>query len=222
MNKVLVVAPHPDDETLGCGGTILKHIDKGDKVYWLIMTSMNRECGFTEDRIKQRQLEIKQVSELYNFADTIEMRVPASKMDTIPLNTLIDKVNNLFRDIMPSIVYIPFSGDVHSDHRVVFDIIVSCTKWFRNSSIKKILCYETISETDFGINPVENKFSPNVFVDISDYFAKKLQILNVYASELGEPPFPRNEVTVSSLARIRGAACGCTFAESFMLLKEFI
>ena len=98
--------------------------------------------------------------------------------------------------------------------------MVACTKCFRFHSIKRILAYETISETDFGMNPSYNTFRPNVYIDISKYLEMKLEIMRIYASELGDFPFPRSEKAIRALAALRGAAAGCEAAEAFMLLKE--
>ena len=218
MNKIMIVAPHPDDETLGCGGTILKHIDNGDEVYWLIVTEM--AAGFSDEEKLRRKKEIEKVQRLYGFKDFFECKMGAAKLTTISLGELINSFSDIFNIVKPNVVYIPFKGDIHTDHKIVFDAMAACTKTFRCPSIKKVLCYETISETDFGMDPTEIKFSPNVFVDISQYFAKKLEVMRIYKSELGEHPFPRSEKSIESLAVIRGVAAGTDFAEAFVLLKE--
>lgn len=222
MSKILVVAPHPDDETLGCGGTIIKHKKMGDKVYWLIVTCISEEFGFPENRVRLRNEEINQILKIYDFNSVYKLQLPTTKLDEIPLGEMIASVGKIFKLIEPEVVYIPYRGDVHSDHKVVFDVVVSCTKWFRYNSIRRVLAYETLSETNFSINPDNLGFRPNVFVDISNYLEKKIKALNMYEGEIGEFPFPRSEQAVRSLAHLRGAAAGCNAAEAFMLLKEII
>ena len=95
----------------------------------------------------------------------------------------------------------------------------ACTKWFRHRTVKRVLAYETLSETDFGIDPRDAQFKPNLFVNISDYLEQKLQLMRVYSSELGEFPFPRSEKSLRALAQIRGAQAGCEAAEAFMSLR---
>lgn len=217
-NKVIIVAPHPDDETLGCGGTILRHKNSGDKIYWLIMTRMGKQ--FSADKQDKRNKEIKKVQEIYNFDEVIQLNFEAGIIDDQQLGNIISEISNVFHKLQPNIVYLPFRSDVHSDHKVVFDAAAACTKWFRYPFINKIFVYETLSETDFAINPDSNQFRPNVFVDISAYLNQKIEIMKVYESELGEHPFPRSIKAIKSLAYLRGAMAGYEVAEAFMLLKE--
>jgi len=224
MNKVLVVAVHPDDETLGCGGTLLKHKASGDEIYWIIVTSIrgykNWDLGFSEDVIEKREKEIEKVAKMYNFDEFFKLEFPTIRLDEISMSELIKSVSNVFKEIELNIIYLPFKNDVHSDYRRVFEATYSCTKIFRYPFIKKILMMETLSKTNFA--DITNSFIPNVFVDISEFFNKKLAIMKVYESEIGIHPFPRSEETIESLAKVRGAQAGCKYAESFMLLKEIL
>jgi len=222
MKTVLVVAPHPDDETLGCGGTLLKHKASGDKIHWLIVTRIDEEAGFSTERISARSHEIKTVSTMYGFDSVVNLNLPTTKLDILPIQQLIEMIGDAILKIRPEILYVPFPGDIHTDHRVVFQAVAACTKWFRFGSIKKILAYETLSETDFAINPDLNAFAPNVFVDISELMLEKLRIMQIYKSEMGLFPFPRSEEAIVALSQIRGVAAGCEAAEAFMLLKEII
>lgn len=220
MSKVLVVAPHPDDETLGCGGTLLKHKSQGDEIVWLIITDILESEGFSIQRIATRNQEIQKVTNLYGYDEVYRLSFPTTKLDVFPLGQIIESVGTVIRKESPDIIYLPYHRDVHTDHKIVFDAVISCTKWFRYSSIKRILCYETLSETDFGINPDYNGFRPNVFVNIEDFIDKKIDIMKIYESELGKLPFPRSEQAIEALAMLRGAASGYKAAEAFMLLKE--
>jgi len=121
--------------------------------------------------------------------------------------------------VEPSIVYLPFKSDIHSDHRVAFEAAFSCTKSFRYPTIQKTLMMETISESEFSPSLKEDAFIPNYFVDITDYMDQKIKIISNYASELDSHPFPRSLKNVAALATFRGATAGCSYAESFMLLK---
>lgn len=222
MKKILVIAPHPDDETLGCGGTILRHQANGDNVSWLIVTGISVNCGYSQDRVKLRNKEIDKVAQLYKFTSVHRTDFPTTKLDTLSMGEIIGKISVIITTLSPEIIYLPYSGDVHTDHKVVFDAVISCAKWFRYSSVKRILCYETLSETEFGIDPALGTFRPNVYVDISDYFKQKLAIMNVYNSEIGDFPFPRSEKALEALGQLRGASAGVEYAEAFMLLKEIL
>jgi len=108
---------------------------------------------------------------------------------------------------------------VHTDHRAVFDAAAACTKWFRYPSVKRVLAYETLSETDFGLG-TELGFRPNVFVDISPFLERKLQAMDIYASEIAPFPFPRSQDALRALARVHGTSSGYHAAEAFQLLRE--
>lgn len=215
-NKVLIVAVHPDDETLGCGGTLLKHKENGDNINWLICTDIDKN----HINYNQREKEIKEVSKLYDFNYVRNLRLKTSLVDKYNISELIIEISKVINLIQPNVIYLPFKADVHSDHRKIFEAAYSCTKSFRYPFIKKIYMIETLSETEFAPSHQENGFVPNVFVDISKYIDKKIQIMNVYKSEVGIHPFPRSERNIRALATLRGATCECEFAESFVLLKE--
>lgn len=220
MRKVLVIAVHPDDETLGCGGTLLKHKAQGDEIHWLICTSLFERDGFNKEIVETRKNEIKAVAGLYGFKNTHQLELSTTKVDKCSMSELIGKISKIISEVEPNIVYLPFKGDVHSDHRKIFESAYSCTKSFRYPTIKKIYMMEILSETEFAPSTKEDSFIPNVFVDISDCFDKKLEIMRVYQSEIGAHPFPRSEKNITALATLRGATSACEYAESFVLLKE--
>ena len=192
MNRVAVVATHPDDETLGCGGTLLKHRKAGDDVFWIVVTSMKAENGFTRKEILRREKEVSKVAGLYRFAGVYHLGFPAAELDRIGRNALTRSIAAAFAEIEPSVVYLPFKGDVHSDHDAVFRAAYGCTKVFRCPSIKKVLMMETISETELAPCNSALSFKPNYFSDISRYLDGKIRIMKVYRTEMGRHPFPRS------------------------------
>lgn len=222
IKKVLVVAVHPDDETLGCGGTLLKHKEARDEVHWLICTSMYEKNGFNRSVIEKREKDINDVSGLYAFDSTHCLGLPAMQVDEHSMSELIAKISTVIKMIQPEIIYLPFKGDVHSDHRKIFEAAYACTKSFRYPHIQKILMMETLSETEFAPSTKEDSFIPNYFVDISNFIEKKIKILRCFESEIGNHPFPRSERNIMALATLRGATAGCESAEAFMLLKEIV
>lgn len=222
MNKILVVAVHPDDETLGCGGTLLKHKNNGDEIYWLIITSptLNHPYGFTQEVIDKRICLVNQITEKYKFHKVISLNYPTQLLHTVDLRDLIKKIDAVFNKIKPNVVYTMFNNDVHSDHRVAFEAVYSCTKSFRNPFIEAIYMMETLSETEFAPAIQSTSFIPNVYVDITDYFDQKIEIMKLYETELMEEPYPRSLSSIEALARVRGSRCGVKYAEAFMLLYE--
>ena len=219
MNKVLVIAPHPDDETLGCGGSLFKHELNKDDVSWLIVTEINTSQGFSALEVENRDSEIHKVSQEYGFINTYNLRLPTTKLDPIPFTKIVNKISDLFKKIRPELIYIPFVYDVHSDHQIISKAIQSNLKWFRHDYIKKVMMYETLSETEFGF--LEKKpFNPNIFVDITEFLEKKINVMNIYKNEMGAFPFPRSEKTIRSLASLRGSQSGFNAAEAFELVFE--
>ncbi len=222
MNKVMVIAPHPDDETLGCGGAILRHIDRGDDVYWLIMTTMKGSSIFTEEQVAKREKEIEIVSSRYGFKEVFNSDFPTMELDTVPKKDLVGFISNMFDKVRPDTIYAPYVNDVHSDHKAVFSAMASCTKSFRYPFIRRVRIYETLSETEFGLRPDDHGFKPNLWIDISNYLEKKIGIMRLYESELGQHPFPRSEENIRALATFRGATAGVRFAEAYISVKEVI
>ncbi|MCK5110893.1 MAG: PIG-L family deacetylase [Arcobacteraceae bacterium] len=217
-NKVLCIAVHPDDETLGCGGTLLKHKENLDEISWLICTQTNPQNDF----YKIREEEIKTVSKKYNFDNVYNLKLNTMQIDEYSMSDLISQISKIINEIKPNIIYFPFRGDVHSDHRKIFEAAYSCTKSFRYPFIKKIYMMETLSETEFAPAINEDSFIPNVFVDITQFIDEKIEIMRTFKSEISEHPFPRSEKNIKALATFRGATAGCEYAESFILLKEIL
>lgn len=218
--SVLIVAPHPDDETLGCGGTICRLVEDGWLVHWLIVTDMACSENYTADQICTRQTEIEKVAGLYGFTSVSQLPFAPAKLDETPKRLLISEVIDVLEKIRPVEIYIPYRNDAHNDHEAVFDAVIAAAKSFRRPYIARIYAYEVISETDFGFKPEDGGFRPNVFVDITKFLDKKLSILEVFESEVAEFPFPRSRLAVESLARLRGSQCNSMAAESYMLIKE--
>lgn len=217
--KSIVIAPHPDDEVFGAGGTLLRRKAEGSVVAWLIVTTITTAAGFSEEKIKQRADEINRITALFGFDAVFQLNFPTTQLDQIPMSDLVTAISGVFKSFEPDEVFVPHPADVHTDHGVVFNALAACTKWFRYPSVKRVLAYETLSETDFGLG-TEQGFRPNSFVNIEAYLEEKLRAMDIYASELGDFPFPRSHEAIRALATLRGAASGFKAAEAFELLRE--
>lgn len=217
--RSLVLAPHPDDEVLGCGGTMLRRRKEGHETGWLIVSDISEALGWSAATVQERTDEIARVSDLFGFTKVFNLKLPDAALDTLSKAELVRHIAGVFKEFEPEEVFLPFPSDIHTDHRAVFDAGAACTKWFRYPSVRRVLVYETISETDFSLDPASS-FRPNVFVDITGQLDRKIEIMRVYRSELGVFPFPRSVEAIRALATLRGAAAGYEAAESFQLLKE--
>ncbi len=216
--KTLVISPHPDDETLGCGGTILKRKDQGNSVGWLIVTGISEELGWSKKEVEDRNQQIESVRQALAIDAFFDLGFPPSRLDTIPMLELVESVSSVVREYQPEEILVPYRADVHSDHRVVSMVVASCVKWFRSESVTRVLAYEVLSETDQELS-LTTGFQPTYFVDISNYIEKKLDVLDLYATETDGFPFPRSRGAVAALARVRGAASGFRAAEAYSLLR---
>lgn len=217
--RVLVIAPHPDDETLGCGGTLLKHLAAGDSVSWVIVTKAY-EPRWPSEVIERREQEIEQVSDAYGFAQRFRLTFPAARLDTVPLEELLHSINKIVAEVKPDWIYTVHAGDIHSDHRVVFEATMSAVKSFASSGVQRLLSYETISSTDARPPGASTVFAPNVYCDITPFIERKLEIMSLYRGEVHPYPMPRALESIRALARFRGATVAAEYAEGFMLLRE--
>lgn len=221
MNKsVMVIAPHPDDESLGCGGTLLRHKSEGDDIHWCVVTDMQQSSNYTSEQKAQRAELVEKVSQHFGFSSERNLGFTPAGLDSTTTGALIEKLKEYIDLVKPHTVYIPYAFDVHSDHRYVFDAVISVSKSFRAPYIKKVACYETLSETDFGLSPINTQFQPNLFVDISYFSEQKKTVLSLYQSELDAHPFPRSFDAVEALEIIRGTQAHVERAEAFVVLKE--
>ena len=222
MVKVLVISAHPDDETLGCGGTLLKHQHAGDKIHWAIVTSALGEYWTDcERRVKSDEIEV--VSKRYNFKSYHRLNLPSTELDVVPFNEIIDGIRKVIEETKPEVVYVVSEGDIHSDHRLVFQASMSVLKpiYMTQLGISRVLSFETLSSTEASATVnTTSKFVPNCFNDISDFLEDKISMMSVYQSELHKDPLPRGPSAIRSLARYRGATCGFEYAEAFMMIRE--
>lgn len=219
MARVLVVSAHPDDEVLGCGGTLLKHRAAGDEMAWLITTTIFEHQGFSAERLASREVEIAEVARQFGFAHTFRLTYPTMTLDGASLITMVPEVSKIFGTFQPEIIYVLNRSDAHSDHRITFDAVMACTKSFRYPYVKRVLMYECISETEFAPMLPEKAFLPTYFVDISAFHAHKLELMLIYESEVGQHPFPRSLRNMEALATFRGATVGVEYAEAFQIVK---
>jgi N-acetylglucosamine malate deacetylase 1 len=216
--KILVIAPHPDDEVLGCGGTIAKHVNGGDDVYLCIATKAYIP-NWTDEFIVKRTQEIEKVRKILGIKKVYFLDFPTVKLDMIPQKDLNSALSRVLDEVKPQTVYIPHKGDLNKDHRLIFESSLVALRPIKNA-VRRVLAYEVLSETEWG-QPIDF-FYHNVYVDISKTMELKREALRAYASELKDFPHPRSLEAVEALAKKRGSEVLVGYAEAFMMIREII
>jgi LmbE family N-acetylglucosaminyl deacetylase len=219
--NVLIISVHPDDETLGCGGTMLKHRANGDDVRWLILTSA-REPLWSKEVIETKAREVAAVAEAYDIPAPYRANLPAGQLDRVPQEEILFAVRDAVRDAKPEVVYLVHGGDVNSDHRAAFTGALSALKPFHLLAlgVKRVLCYETLSSTEAAPQLIQNAFLPQVCSDITPWIDRKIEIMALYSSETHPDPMPRGPSAIRARARSRGSAFALDYAEAFSLIWQ--
>ncbi|WP_298515408.1 PIG-L deacetylase family protein [uncultured Kordia sp.] len=217
-NKIIVVAPHADDEIIGCGGTIAKAISQGDEVYIIIATNANVGAPelFNEEAITKVRGEALKAHEYLGVTKTFFLDFPAPALNAFPEYKVSVALSKIFNEVQPNILYLPHPGDLHQDHKAVYRASLVAARPQGAYTIEQIYCYETLSETEWA--PYQEKaFIPNMFNDISDFFEQKLEAMRFFKSQIKEFPHTRSTETFEALAKFRGATVGVKRAESFIV-----
>jgi len=210
--KVLVVVAHPDDEVLGVGGTICKHIAEGDQVEVVIVTEPDNEytTEYKADKIRAQA----KVDKFLGIKHRHNLNLPTVSLNTIPFGKLNNKIGDYVKIVNPEIVYTHFKGDLNLDHRLVYEACLVAT---RPPKHIKLVCFETISETEWG----DQTFKPNYYIDVSEFLWKKVEAFGFYKSEIKALPHPRNSNGINTLAFKRGHESGLNVAEAFRIVRWY-
>ena len=219
MNKkILVVAAHPDDEVLGCGGTMARHAKNGDKVHIVFMSDgvnsrenvkYNEENERRECAIKACEILGAQTPKFFDFPDNM--------MDTVPLLEIVKELEVYIQELQPNIVYTHYKGDLNIDHQITYQAVMTACRPTPRSSITQIYLFEILSSTEWSI---ASTFSPTHFVDISDEFELKIKALKMYKEEIKDFPNSRSIESLTALSVFRGGSMGLNFAEAFSVERS--
>ena len=218
---IMAIAVHPDDETLGAGGALLKAQAAGHRIHWVLLTAaLEPDCSAEIIGAQQRQIDAAR--EAWGFSSFHWFKLPAARLETLPLGDIIGPIEQAVSQVRPHTVYIPHAGDVHSDHRVAAAACHAVTKSFymRKHGIQRVLAMEVLSETDAAPQLAAHAFLPTVWEDISDHLERKLEIMALFENQVHPDPFPRGLSALKALARVRGATIGVEYAEAFQLIRE--
>jgi LmbE family N-acetylglucosaminyl deacetylase len=212
--KILVIAPHPDDEVLGCGGSIARHAEAGDDIDLCIVTTTYPPEWDDNFRVN-RDKEIAAAARILGVKSVYNMALPTVKLDTLPEKDITDALSAVIRQSSPNIVYIPFRGDLNLDHRIIHETALVALRPHIAGTVSLILAYETLSETEWGLM----EFTPTFYRDITGQFDKKIAAMEAYASEIRKENHPRTPSGIEALARLRGSEVNIRYAEAFVLVR---
>ncbi len=220
--NIICIAAHPDDEALGVGGTLIKHVNSGDQVY-IVMLSEGEESKLELDKKdpnrKNKALEWSnlvgcKLYKVFNFPD--------QKLDTIPLLDIIQNLEKIFKELRPEIVYLHHSGDINHDHQVASQATLTALRPMNKFGLKtEIRTFETPSSTEQAPYIDPYIFKPNLFVSIENEWNAKIKALKIYQNEMGEFPHPRSLESIEALSIKRGIESGCKRAEAFYIIRKF-
>lgn len=217
--KVLVIAPHPDDEIIGVGGTIAKRVASGDEVYVCVVTKGFPPI-FSEDFIEQDRRECREADQLLGVKETVFLDFPAVMLETVPRYQFNGAIGEVVSTVMPDEVYIPHRGDMQIDHQMVVDAAMVALRPKYKHIVKRIYAYETLSETGWNIPNTTNDFIPTVYESIKGFLDKKIEAMNLFKSQLATYPAARSLEAIEALAKYRGSTVNVEAAEAFVLIRE--
>ena len=223
-NNVLIIAPHCDDEVLGCGGYISKNKDKKN-FYVLILTNANKGLPkiYSKKKINIIREEAKKVTKFLKVKEIFFEDFPAPILDVHPSSQISDKIMKYVNFLKPNEVFLPFFNDTHVDHQKTYLASITALRPFLKTSnyLKRILCYETPSETEFGY-PGKHIFNPNYYVSLSKKnIDDKIKALKIYKSQIKKFPHPRSENGLKILSSYRGMQSNSNFSEAFIIIRIY-
>jgi LmbE family N-acetylglucosaminyl deacetylase len=216
--NILVIAPHPDDEILGCGGTMRKLTAEGKKVYVLVVTRGKKEL-YSDERINNVRQEAANAHKILMVSETRFLDFPAPDLDQVSIAEISMAILPVINEFNISILYLPHHGDIHQDHKIVFEAGLVAARPVIGNLIKRIYSYETLSETEWASPTGADAFVPTHFVNIAEFFESKIEAIKCFKSQLRDFPNPRSLRSIEALSNLRGSTVGFTHAEAFMTIR---
>ena len=221
--NILIIVAHPDDEVLGCGGTIAKLSSNSD-IYTLILGEGITSRDISDEEKKEELKELKGQSDESNKILDVKRvffeHFPDNKFDTIPLLDIIKSIEKIIQEIKPEEIFTHHYGDLNIDHQITHKAVLTAVRPVGGYTVKKILLFEVLSSTEWNYQNQTSIFTPNTYIDISETLNKKLEAMKVYKSEIHDYPHPRSLEGIKILAKKRGLEVGLKFAEAFCLIRK--
>ena len=216
--RVLIFAPHNDDEVLGAGGTIAKLADQGNEVFVCEVTTWKENPDGFEGIRKQAV----QAHDILGVKETFFLDFPVVFLKETPTKEKNKKFFDIVREVKPEIAFIPHMGDIHVDHAETAAAAMVALRPIPNPQLKAIYAYETLSETEWNIPNTTNVFIPNVWSDITGTFWKKIEAMKCFTTQIRAFPHPRSLEAIEALARLRASTVGVQYAEAFSIIRSII
>jgi LmbE family N-acetylglucosaminyl deacetylase len=225
MNKrILIIAAHPDDEVLGCGGTLAKLIQSGYEAYTLVLGEGKTSRSLNQEQIKTELEELNketlEANKILGIKDVLLCNFPDNKFDTVPLLDIVKEIEKIKEKIKPEIVFTHHVGDMNIDHQITHKAVLTATRPMQNESVKEIYAFEVPSSTEWNSFSKETAFISNVFFDITNTIDLKIEAMTKYKSELREYPHPRSLQHIKELAKVNGIRVGLEYSENFVLIRS--
>jgi LmbE family N-acetylglucosaminyl deacetylase len=215
----VVIAPHPDDEVLGCGGTIARLTAQGAQVHVLLMTR-GMAPRFTPAQVDQVIAETQDAHRILGVTQLHRLDLPAAELDTLPIADVNARVDEVLRRVQPDTLFLPFIGDIHFDHQVAFTSGMVFARPRSAMTPARVYAYETLSETNWYAPGITPTFTPNMFVDIGEQLDRKLSAFACFKSQVKDFPDERSIEALTALARLRGANVFRSAAEAFQIVRQ--
>ena len=219
MKTVLLIAAHADDEALGCGGTVARHVEEGDVVHLVLMADgvHSRKEASKED-LTQRIAASKRAQSILGVSSARSLDLPDNKMDSVPLLEIVQRLEPIIDEIQPSVIYTHHHGDLNIDHRLTHAAVMTACRPLPDLSVREIYGFEVLSSTEWAIQKT-SPFLPDYFVDITQHLRIKLDALDAYAEEMRQSPHSRSITHAEVLAHHRGYSIGVDAAEAFEVYR---
>jgi LmbE family N-acetylglucosaminyl deacetylase len=223
--SILILAAHPDDEVLGCGGTIARRVEEGEQVYIAILgegiTSRYEEREEADQQLVDALEETsREVAELLGAKEVYSYDFPDNRFDTVPLLDVVKTIEDLIDEVQPEIVYTQHGGDLNIDHNIVYRATLTATRPMKECPVRKVYAYEVASSTEWAFQEFSPPFRPNTFVEIGDTLEKKIKAMQTYETEARPYPHPRSSKSLRAIAQNWGRTAGLQAAEAFELVRS--
>jgi len=219
--KILIVAAHPDDEILGCGGIISKYKSKTE-IQVIFLTNGISARDEKNKSIEVRKKECLKLFKFLKLRKPIFLDFPDNKLDSVPLLMIVKKIENLVKKFKPSLIFTHYEHCLNVDHKTAYNATITACRPLKSLSfIKQIISYEVPSSTEWAVS-TKNIFKPNMYIDISNEFKNKINYLKFYQSEIKVYPHSRSIKGIKTVASYRGIASGFNYAEAFLLVRQRI